>query len=43
MRVWLNAFNLGSRHTRDGGSVVSVEEVQESVRIPLDFYPLCMS
>lgn len=40
IRVWLNALNI-EPHPQD---VEDVHEfVQESVSIPLDFYPLCKS
>ena len=35
IRVWLNALNIESR------TVEPHDTVQESVNIPLDFYPLC--
>jgi RAB6A-GEF complex partner protein 1 len=37
MRVWLNALSMESP------SDVSPENVKESVKISLDFYPLCES
>jgi len=39
LRVWLNALALESpsQQRANGNSV----DVQESVKIPLDFYPLC--
>ncbi|KAF9523584.1 RIC1-domain-containing protein [Crepidotus variabilis] len=38
IRVWLNALNLEAHQQVSGGELV--EDVKESVRIPLDFYPL---
>ncbi|CAA7259964.1 unnamed protein product [Cyclocybe aegerita] len=38
MRVWLNALSIDS-HQRDA-SASTMEDVKESVKIPLDFYPL---
>ena len=38
IRVWLNALNL-DRGT--SGELMLEQDVQESVNIPLDFYPLC--
>ena len=37
IRVWLNALNLSFLPTTD----TEAEDVQASVNIPLDFYPLC--
>ena len=39
MRVWLNALSMESPQL----SEVSPENVKESVKISLDFYPLCES
>ena len=39
MRVWLNALSMDSPQLSDA----SPENVKESVKIPLDFYPLCES
>ena len=36
IRVWLNALSIDSAVQRDPD-----EDVKESVKIPLDFYPLC--
>ncbi len=38
IRVWLNALNLDRGTT---GELMLEQDVQESVNIPLDFYPLC--
>lgn len=40
MRVWLNALSMDSPQLSDTSSP---ENVKESVKIPLDFYPLCES
>lgn len=37
IRLWLNALNIESIDP----SAEAAENVQESVNIPLDFYPLC--
>ncbi|KAF8973675.1 RIC1-domain-containing protein [Flammula alnicola] len=37
MRVWLNALSIESPQSHDA---TSAKDVKESVRIPLDFYPL---
>ncbi|KAF8203148.1 RIC1-domain-containing protein [Pholiota molesta] len=37
MRVWLNALSIESAQNR---SIKAVADVKESVKIPLDFYPL---
>lgn len=37
MRVWLNALSIESSSSTDS----DVNDVKESVKIPLDFYPLC--
>lgn len=37
MRVWLNALTLESHQDLEA----EVQDVKESVRIQLDFYPLC--
>ena len=37
IKVWLNALNLEMHvHSRE-----QIESVQETLNIPLDFYPLC--
>lgn len=43
IRVWLNALAIEAvpPQTEDGSVVL--DHVKESVNIPLDFYPLCMS
>ena len=38
IRVWLNALAIESSAQADEGEI---EDVKESVNIPLDFYPLC--
>ena len=40
LRVWLNALALESPSPQQRANGNSVD-VQESVKIPLDFYPLC--
>jgi len=43
MRVWLNALTMATVGSDSDASVMSgpLEDVKESVNIPLDFYPLC--
>ena len=38
IRVWLNALAIESAPQNDSDEI---EDVKESVNIPLDFYPLC--
>ena len=37
IRVWLNALSIESSNPPDP----DIKDVKESVKIPLDFYPLC--
>lgn len=39
MRIWLNALAIEKHSSQDANEL----NVKESVNIPLDFYPLCMS
>jgi RAB6A-GEF complex partner protein 1 len=39
IRVWLNALTLES--LEQGPTDNTSQDIQESVKIPLDFYPLC--
>jgi hypothetical protein len=43
MRVWLNALSMATIDSNSDASAMSgpLEDVKESVNIPLDFYPLC--
>lgn len=42
MRVWLNALNIENTDSQvNEEDEVSTVRVKESVRIELDFYPLC--
>jgi hypothetical protein len=44
MRVWLNALSIEGPEMADSranGHITPPTSVQESVNIPLDFYPLC--
>lgn len=41
IRLWLDALTLESSDTASNMSQHTVESVQESVNIPLSFYPLC--
>ena len=41
IRVWLNALSLDKILQVDEDGQGQLQDVQESVTIPLDFYPLC--
>ena len=41
IRLWLDALTLESSDAASNTSQHAVESVQESVNIPLSFYPLC--
>lgn len=41
IRVWLDALTIESGTVDDQNELEVLENVKESVNIPLDFYPLC--
>lgn len=43
IRLWLDALTLENADAASSASQHVVESVQESVKIPLSFYPLCES
>lgn len=43
IRVWLNALTIDVSKLADRASHGELETVEESLAIPLDFYPLCGS
>lgn len=41
IRVWLNALTIDASKLADRVSQGELETVEESLAIPIDFYPLC--
>jgi hypothetical protein len=41
IRVWLNALTIDGNKLVDRTSQAELENVEESLAIPVDFYPLC--